>query len=49
MNGAPRKRYISPATKEVAYALYYDKLRRAIETKGTQNFRPLAVKNSTVR
>ena len=38
INGAPRKRYISPATKEVAYALYYDKLRRAIETKGTQNF-----------
>lgn len=38
INGAPRKRYISPATREVAYALYYDKLRRAIETNGTQNF-----------
>jgi protein TonB len=38
VNNAPRKRYISPATREVAYALYYDKLRRAIETNGTQNF-----------
>lgn len=36
--GAPRKRYISPATKETAYALYYDKLRRTIEAQGTQNF-----------
>lgn len=35
---APRKRYISPATREVAYALYYDKLRRLIELKGTDNF-----------
>lgn len=38
INGAPRKRYISPATREAVYALYYDKLRRAIETNGTQNF-----------
>jgi protein TonB len=36
--GTPRKRYISPATKETVYALYYDKLRRNIETQGTQNF-----------
>lgn len=36
--GAPRKRYISPATQEVAYALYYDKLRRTIEYQGTLNF-----------
>lgn len=36
--GAPRKRYISPATKETVYALYYDKLRRTIETQGTLNF-----------
>ena len=36
--GAPRKRYISPATKETVYALYYDKLRRTIEAQGTQNF-----------
>lgn len=36
--GAPRKRYISPATKETVYALYYDKLRRTIENQGTLNF-----------
>lgn len=35
---APRKRYISPATKETVYALYYDKLRRTIEMQGTLNF-----------
>jgi protein TonB len=35
---APRKRYISPATREAVYALYYDKLRRLIELKGTENF-----------
>lgn len=35
---APRKRYISPATREVVYAYYYDKLRRSIEALGTQNF-----------
>lgn len=34
----PRKRYISPATREAVYALYYDKLRRTIETRGTLNF-----------
>lgn len=36
--GAPRKRYISPATQEAAYALYYDQMRRAIEYQGTLNF-----------
>ncbi len=36
--GAVRKRYISPATEETPYAVYYDKLRRAIELKGTQHF-----------
>ena len=36
--GAPRKRYISPATQEAAYALYYDQMRRAIEDQGTLNF-----------
>ena len=36
--GAPRKRYISPATREVVYAIYYDKMRRSIEDQGTQNF-----------
>ncbi len=37
-NAAPLKRYISPATQEVAYAVYYDRLRRKIEDKGTANF-----------
>ena len=37
-NAAPRKRYVSPATREVAYALYYDRLRRRIEERGTRNF-----------
>ena len=36
--GGPRKRYLSPATREAVYALYYDKLRRTIETRGTLNF-----------
>jgi protein TonB len=34
----PRKRYVSPATREVAYAVYYDKLRRRIEDRGTRDF-----------
>src|SRR5205823_13298932 len=33
-----KKRYISPATKEQAYAIYYDSLRRKIEDRGTRNF-----------
>ena len=37
-NARPKKRYISPATREAAYAVYYDKLRRAIEDRGTENF-----------
>lgn len=37
-NIRPRKRYISPATREAVYAIYYDHLRRAIEDKGTENF-----------
>ena len=37
-NARPRKRYISPATREEVYAVYYDALRRKIEDKGTQNF-----------
>ena len=37
-NARPKKRYISPATSEVAYAVYYDNLRHAIEDKGTTNF-----------
>lgn len=37
-NARPKKRYISPATREEVYALYYDGLRRKIEDRGTQNF-----------
>ncbi len=37
-NARPRKRYVSPATREEAYALYYDALRRRIEERGTRNF-----------
>ena len=37
-NTRPKKRYISPATREAVYAVYYDRLRRAIEEKGTDNF-----------
>ena len=37
-SAAPRKRYVSPATREVAYALYYDRLRRRIEDRGTRDF-----------
>lgn len=41
-NERPQKRYISPATREVAYALYYDRLRRKIENLGTTTFPTLA-------
>ena len=37
-NSRPKKRYISPSTKEAAYAMYYDRLRRKIEERGTRNF-----------
>ncbi|MBA2672464.1 TonB family protein [Ramlibacter sp.] len=37
-NARPKKRYISPATREEVYAVYYDGLRRKIEEKGTHNF-----------
>lgn len=37
-NARPKKRFISPATREQADALYYDQLRRKIEDKGTRNF-----------
>ena len=37
-NARPKKRYISPATREAAYAGYYDALRRKVEDKGTENF-----------
>jgi periplasmic protein TonB len=37
-NARPKKRYISPATREAVYAIYYDELRRKIEDRGTTNF-----------
>jgi protein TonB len=37
-NARPKKRYISPAAREEVYALYYDRLRRKIEDRGTRNF-----------
>lgn len=37
-NARPRKRYISPATQGQVYAVYYDKLRRRIEERGTRDF-----------
>ena len=37
-NARPRKHFISPATQEAAYALYYDALRRKIEARGTRFF-----------
>ena len=43
-NARPKKRYISPATREAAYAVYYDRLRREIENKGTENFPELGGK-----
>jgi protein TonB len=37
-NARPRKHYISPATREASYALYYDAMRRKIEERGTRYF-----------
>lgn len=37
-NARPKKRYISPATRQVAYAIYYDQLRRKVEDRGTRDF-----------
>jgi protein TonB len=41
-NERPKKRYVSPATREEVYALYYDRLRRKIESQGTTAFPALA-------
>ena len=43
-NARPKKRYISPSTREEVYAIYYDGLRRKIEDKGTHNFPEVAGK-----
>ena len=37
-NARPRTRYVSPATREVSYALYHDHMRRLIEEHGTRFF-----------
>lgn len=37
-NQRPKKRFISPSTREAIYAIYYDQLRRRIEERGTRNF-----------
>ena len=37
-NSRPKKRYISPSTREEVYAAYYDSLRHTIEDRGTENF-----------
>jgi len=37
-NERPNKRFISPATQEAIYALYYDGVRRQIEAHGTRQF-----------
>jgi protein TonB len=37
-NARPRRRFVSPATREAVYAAYYDALRRRIEDRGTRDF-----------
>ena len=37
-NKRPKRRYVSPSTREEVYAVYYDQLRRKIEDRGTRNF-----------
>lgn len=37
-NARPKRRFLSPATREEVYAIYYDHLRRRIEDRGTRNF-----------
>lgn len=37
-NARPRRRFVSPATREAVYAAYYDTLRRRIEERGTRDF-----------
>jgi protein TonB len=38
LQGGLKKRYIGPATQESVFARYYDKMRRTIESTGTENF-----------
>jgi protein TonB len=37
-NARPRKHFVSPATREAVYAVYYDALRQQIEEQGTRQF-----------
>jgi protein TonB len=37
-NARPKRRVVSPSTREEVYAVYYDTLRRKVEERGTQNF-----------
>lgn len=37
-NARPRRRYLSPSTQKVSYALYYERVRSQIESTGTQYF-----------
>ena len=37
-NARPRKRFISAATKEAVFALYYDHMRQQLEREGTRHF-----------
>ncbi|MDN3921044.1 energy transducer TonB [Roseateles violae] len=37
-NARPKKKYVSPATREVVYAQYYDNLRHKVEERGTRDF-----------
>ncbi|MFT4265950.1 MAG: TonB family protein [Xenophilus sp.] len=37
-NARPKRRFVSPATREAAYAVYVDALRRRIEARGTERF-----------
>lgn len=43
-NARPKKRYLSPATREATYAVYVDALRRRVEARGTENFPEIAGK-----
>lgn len=37
-NSRPKRRYVSPSTREEVYAVYYDSLRHKVEDRGTENF-----------
>lgn len=43
-NSRPKKRYVSPSTREEVYAVYYAALRQRIEDRGTEDFPVVAGK-----